>query len=538
MQWLTAFFAWLIQPIKSLVSGRRWTPSARILHILLVLLVVVALAVVQYATGLERVLRTHFLGLHLVWLPLLFLVCYALYWLIVWLWRILGPDREAGEFDDIENAWTEALRQLDAAGIDLREAPVFLVLGRPAGALEHFFAATRMPFQVRHTPDGDAPLHVYAGRQAVFVTCEGTSLLSMQAKRLLEDEPLPAPAHPAPLTDMLASGTPVPEPVAVGGLLDPIEQTSEPASLSTAQPAQNEALQTSSPGAVMLLGAPEPAVQPQARRRKAPLVRDEAVVDREARRLRHVCRLLVRDRQPYCPANGLLILLPLAATASAEDASETASVCRRDLATARAALQLDCPRFAILCDADRLPGFAELVRHFPEGGASPRWVLGQHFPLAPDVPPADVPSMIESAVEWVGDTMLPLVVGRLWVRESEPGAPDRRTVVRANAQLYEFLREGQQHLAHLARLVSRAVTGEDAGPAMLGGCYVAGTGADAQREQAFLSGVVQRAVENQNTVRWTEDALAEDADYHRYAYLGYALLVLFIIGVAVLLWTW
>jgi hypothetical protein len=261
-------------------------------------------------------------------------------------------------------------------------------------------------------------------------------------------------------------------------------------------------------------------------------------VDLQSRRLRHVCRLLVRDRQPYCPVNGILILLPLASTASPEQASETASACRHDLTVARGALQLDCPRFAVLCDAERLPGFAELVRHFPEGPTSPSWVLGQHFPLAPDVLAADLPAMIESGVGWVADGMLPQVIGRLWRREGEPGATDRTEVVRANAHLYELLYEARQRLVNLGHLVSRAVTGEESGPAMLGGCYVAGTGGDGLTEQAFLAGVVQRVLAHQNAVRWTEEALAEDTEYRRYTFLGYAALVVLVVGVVILLATW
>jgi hypothetical protein len=165
-------------------------------------------------------------------------------------------------------------------------------------------------------------------------------------------------------------------------------------------------------------------------------------------------------------------------------------------------------------------------------------VLGQHFPLAPDVLPADLPAMIETGVAWVADGMLPQVVGRLWRREGEPGAADRGAVVRANAHLYELLYEARRRLVHLGRLVSRAVTGEDSGPPMLGGCYVAGTGGDSLTEQAFLAGVVRRVLEHQNAVRWTDEALAEDAEYRRYAFLGYALLVLLVAGVAVLLATW
>jgi len=148
--WLTSFFSWLAWPITSLPEIKRGRVLFWLLQALLVLVVVLVLLAINNLTGLYNVVFPPWLssfGLHRVWLPLLFLAGYVLFWLVLWLWSILGPDREAGEFDDIEAAWAEARRQLDEAGANLRETPVFLVLGRPgAGALESFYAATGMRF--------------------------------------------------------------------------------------------------------------------------------------------------------------------------------------------------------------------------------------------------------------------------------------------------------------------------------------------------------------------------------------------------------
>ena len=91
MQWLTRLFSWLAGPFTSLPPQRR----RRILfwagQVVLVVVAVVVLALVNNWTGLDRVLRTRALGLNHAWLPLVFLVGYVLFWLIVWLWRLLGP---------------------------------------------------------------------------------------------------------------------------------------------------------------------------------------------------------------------------------------------------------------------------------------------------------------------------------------------------------------------------------------------------------------------------------------------------------------
>jgi hypothetical protein len=523
VQWLTNLLAWLAGPWTSLSPARRRFWLLVLFNVLFVLVGVVGLGLLQYYTGLDRLLRTRWLGLDRVWLPLCFLVGYGLFWLFWWLWRLLGPDRQAGEFDDVEQAWSKAVAELNRAGIGLADVPVFLVLGRPAGGLDALFAAMRQPFQVRHAPGLGTPLHVYANREAIFVTCEGASLLPVQAIRLeesaVEQAPLPA-QDPLDLLADIGAGL-VPEGEAVEG--------AAPAAAQAPRPEERSA-------GVLLLGEPEPAAGAVPRRRRPPLVKDDATVDLQTRRLRHVCRLLVRDRQPYCPVNGILLLVPLAATGDAVEASETAGVCRHDLETARSALQLDCPILAVLCDLDRLPGFHEVARHFPEGAAGPARVLGQHFPLVPDLPPAETQTLIEGGLAWVADALLPLVVGRLWRREGEAGVTDRAAAVQVNMRLYEFLQSCRQHLRLLGRVAARAVVRDD-GPPLLGGCYAAGTGPD-ERDQAFLAGVVRRLLEHQNDVAWTPAALAEDAAYRRYARAGYVVLVGVVAAVAAILWMW
>lgn len=517
MQWLKTVLGWLFHPFAWLPPERRRRAIRWTVHILLVVLIVVALGVLNHYGGLDRVLRTSFLGLYRVWLPLLFLLGYALYWLIRWLYWMLGPDGLAGEFDDIESAWRQARAALDDAGITLAEAPVYLVLGKTAGALETFFAASRLPFQVRHAPpDPEAPLHVYANREAIFVTCEGAALLPAQADRLQERAGAAEPPPATQLEEYLETGAPkTPVEAAPGGEGQPAPAYS----------------------GVLLLGEPEPLPGEPAGPRREPLLKDLPRVELATRRLRQLCKTLARDRQPYCPVNGVVILVPLAATASPEDASETAAVIRHDLEVARDALQMDCPRFVVLCDAEQLPGFAEVVRHFPQDGAGPRWVLGQHFPPVPDVNAAEVPRLIESGLAWVGDTLLPLVVSRLWQREGEEGAGDRGAAVQANILLYEFLSASRARLALLGRLAARA-TQRNGDPPLLSGCYLAGTGPDAEREQGFLAGVLRRAIEQQNQVRWSADAVADDRAYHRYAAVGYGLLAAFVVAVALILVAW
>src|SRR5205085_10340970 len=68
------------------------------------------------------------------------------------------------------------------AGIDLTAAPLFLVLGRPAGGEAALFQAAQLQLAVKMAPPrGDAPLHVFANRDGIYVTCAGASLLGRQS---------------------------------------------------------------------------------------------------------------------------------------------------------------------------------------------------------------------------------------------------------------------------------------------------------------------------------------------------------------------
>src|SRR5262249_6819049 len=82
------------------------------------------------------------------------------------------------------------------------------------------------------------------------------------------------------------------------------------------------------------------------------VLKQGGLLDEQQARLEHICRLIVRDRHPYCPVNGVLVLLPLAGTDSDDDAADTGNVCQRDVAVVTRALKVHCPLFALVCDME------------------------------------------------------------------------------------------------------------------------------------------------------------------------------------------
>jgi len=112
-------------------------------------------------------------------------------------------------------------------------------------------------------------------------------------------------------------------------------------------------------------------------------------------------------------------------------------------------------------------------------------------------------------------------------------------VVAGNCRLYQFLGQIRERQKRFGRIVSRALLLESPGPLLFGGCYVGATGSDASTEQGFVAGTFRRLTENQNYVSWTDQALAEEADYSRlttYGYVGIAVITLALVGLGYYFW--
>jgi hypothetical protein len=481
---MKALWAWFGSPRGQTVLF--WTA-----HILFVVLAVVGLALVNRLSAVDRLVVSPFPGLNRWWLPLLFLIVYALGWLAWGLLRLVGPDRPPNDFADLTEAWAILRSELQTAGISLKDVPLFLVLGKPTSGVEAVFQAQRLPLQVRRT---QGPLSVFANTEAIFVCGPGASLLPELTDRLQPRQPEPEP------------------PVALAG------------ENPTTEPTPN----TPPPPAVPLLIENDATTQRKAR---LPSLLKTDAATLSAKRLHQWCRMLACDRLPLCPVNGIIALIPFEATATEEDAVEAAAVLRQDWAVTRAALQIDAPRLVVLADAHREPGFRRLSGKFAEEQGLSR-LYGQNFPLTPDLGSAEVPGMIVSGMEWVRMVMLPLALAPMMGREGDGRLQSREEAVEQNIEIYRYIDNMTMRLRQLARIASLSLPDH---PPFLAGCYLAGTGRDA-RDQAFVTGILRRAIELQNAVRWTPEALAEDRALHRYALGVYLGLAAFLLLVLVGLW--
>jgi hypothetical protein len=503
-----------IFPMFGKKDGKR--PVLRVvIHIVVLIAILVGLFFLNRYLELDRFVRAPYPLLRQLWLPLLFLLFYALCWMGWTLWRLLGPERDDSDFPEIDQAWKESLDALAEANIDPTEAPVFLVLGRAVGGEKSLFNAAGVKLQVKQAPRrGSSPITVSANQDGIYVTCGGASLLGKFAQLLASEEGIAIGSGPV------------------------IRRRSEPQSDAGEESARSQTTnddgsdaESSSSEAAVMVADQEPDPLEPLSRPKSLLLKDTEECERITARLRHLCRMIARDRRPFCPVNGVLVLIPFQATSSDADAREAAALCQRDLDSVRETLQVYCPVFVMVCDLERAPGFPEFLSFYPEGQR--RRFLGQQFPLAPDLDASARLRMAEKGAHWIGNVLFPSLVYKNWGVDSPDGFETNEATAR-NIRLYAFLTQLRERQRRLARLLTRGVILQAQGPAMLGGCCFSATGRDLVREQGFANGMFRLLQENQNHVAWTDEALAIEADYGRWERLGYAGLIAFLIGVIVI----
>src|SRR6516162_3027808 len=88
----------------------------RVIHVVLLLAILVGLYFLNRYLEVGRLLLLRTEWLQQFYLPLVFLLLYALSWLGYWLYRLLGEEDAAAEFPDVDDAWREACAKLEAQG--------------------------------------------------------------------------------------------------------------------------------------------------------------------------------------------------------------------------------------------------------------------------------------------------------------------------------------------------------------------------------------------------------------------------------------
>ncbi len=522
--WIGTFFQWLLGLLVPLFSEENLTGMARalwlVLHVLLIAGIAVGLWFLDvYYTRWWTIIPGSSEWLRKAWMPILFLLFYAMLLLAWVLYGLLVREEVRGDFPDIDQAWGMALDTLRAAGLKPDDLPLYLILGQPEGGPEALIRASGLVIKLQQVPTGDPPVLLFGAEDGLFVMCPGASVLGNLARELT------SPITRGPVSDE-------------GGAQN--ERTLKPGEGGDGQSLEIQAIFARAPGGdPRRLPAPERRELRRMERQASPmrpLSRQAEQLDIQTARLRHFCRLLVRDRKPYCAVNGMLVLVPFAGLDSPQDAADVADACKRDMEAARSALGVHCPVFVTICDMESAPGFTDFIAGFPVEERRRR--IGQRTALMPQLKggPDAVAAMFRSLAEWICQGFLRTSIVQKFRLEGTP-TPTLEEALQSNARLFELLCDMQQKRAHLTRILEEGFSTYAPPERLLfGGCYLAATGpSDPANQQAFLAGVFGRLQEKVAVVYWTDEVKEREARLNALIATGWVVLAVLGVGAAALI---
>jgi hypothetical protein len=535
-QWFSTALTWVVNLIFPFFE-EAWTSRRVSRGVLLLLHILIVAAILVLLWYLDKhyfhiadhnvLIQVGLRPLRPFWLPILFLLIYTFCWLSWWLWKLFLPEAEVGAFPDIDRAWQIGCEVLAAAHISVRDLPLFLILGTPEDREQERSIFHGSQLIVNQSPDNpNDPVHVYATREGIFVTCAGASALGLYARSLVGEGPARSEQSVSlEEEEILATLNP-----RSSRRLDPQGAVEKMAAVLIQAEREGRPLTKAEKRELRCIYRQD--------NRQRSILKKPHLFDEQVARLEYLCRLIVRDRSPYCPINGILLMIPFAGLDSEEDASDTGMVCQRDLKTAIDTLRVHCPLIVLVCDLETAPGFTDFIQHFSQRDRLRR--IGQRCHMVLEFPPSrqedngELPSarMARSLADWVCDSVVKTWVAEKFQLEKGNGALD--SVVAVNSRLFLFFDELQQRNRRLGNILSSVVTTErDPERLLFGGCYLAGTGKE--NEQAFVRDVIRRLIESENCVYWTESARAEEASYYRWVVLGWTSLAVLVVLVAGLL---
>jgi hypothetical protein len=522
--WVGSLFQSLLGLLTPLFSEENLTGMARALwlalHIALIAGIAIGLWFLDvYVTKWWTIIPGTSLWLRQAWLPILFLLFYAMLLLAWVLYRLLVQEEMPGDFPDIDQAWGMAVDALRQAGLKPDDLPLYLILGQPEGGPEALIRASGLNIKLQQVPSGDPPVCLFGAEDGLFVMCPGASVLGSLAREL---------------TSPITRGPAVEE----GGSSN--ERTLKPGEGGDGQSLEIQAIFARAPG-----GDPRRLPAPERRELRRmerlastmrPASRQAEQLEVQTARLRHFCRLLVRDRKPYSAVNGILVLVPFAGLDSPQDAADVGDACKRDMEAARSALGVHCPVFVTICDMESAPGFSDFIAGHPVEERRRR--IGQRTALVPQLKggPEAVAAMFRSLAEWICQGFLRTSIVGKFRLEGSP-TPTLEEALQGNARLFELLCDMQVKRANLARILEEGFSTYAPPERLLfGGCYLAATGpSDPPNQQAFLAGVFGRLQEKVDAIYWTDEVKEREARLSALIATGWVVLAALGAGAAALI---
>ncbi len=440
----------------------------------------------------------------------------------------LWLEGEVSPYPDIDRAWKAGIEEFERQGIDLKQVPLFLILGTSGLRQEKaLFDAARLELGIREVPAGSAPIHWYASPNGIYLVCSAIGCQSHIAGlggEVKSGDRSPAAPRRDPSGTLI--GTAIGNPGLSGTVIGASPRQAAPVP-SFAPSIQGTMIV---PTQTMVVGGGGTGAPADPRR----IIKlDQGEVNEEERRLSYLARLIRRTRQPLCPINGILNLVPFGVVQrGGEDAATVERATRIDLGVLRRTLQVRCAVTALVAGIEEESGFRELVRRVGR-----ERTLNQGFGKGFSVTNVPLAERLEAlAIHSCG-----AFEDFIYYLFREPDSLNKP----GNPKLYSLLcKIRHQVQERLEKILTGGYSCDpddkpDPDALRFGGCYFGGTG-DSEERQAFVYYVVNRLQKQEEELEWTEEALRQDDRFHLASQLVLALDLVLLIALVgeIVYWYW
>lgn len=457
------------------------------------------------------------------WCGWLFAACYAFVRTILFAIGLFSW-RDESEFPDIDDAWDRALIALDRLGYDIRDMPVYAVLGATSSTETTLFASVGVEWKaVVPTPQEFplSPLRCYLSEQACFLSLTDVGAFARQLVQPAHSAAIPSrdPVRGGPVIgNLAATQRPNPNPMSASSASPTLTpgQLSEMAAFKESRSATPHPVAAASSGPAMTLapdfqrGFQQPSpVHPSGKptsEHALPGALEQRQLALGRRRLKHFLRLLKEDRAPFCGINGALAAIPFRWSVTARSL-ELLRPLGDDLCGLQSQLQLQFPVVALQSDLEVLTELKPFLER--AGRLEPQFEdktrAGTRFPLGAVLDRPNCEWVVDKAVEWFRDWVFKLFSVTLEDpvrRETYSGLDDA-----SNRDLYQMLctlQNRRNTLWQQLELIFRQPNQET--PLRLAGYYFAAK----QPRRAFLRGVLERLEAEQNEVAYLPSSCRRD----------------------------
>jgi hypothetical protein len=515
MSYLRQFIDLLFAPLRAMLSapGKISTTSRKLASISLparvaILVAVFLIILLLYAFGVYFFLpEQRRIAASAWWTPQRMIILAALAVPIPYLvYKLLQLwlQGEISRYPDIDFAWKAGIAELQANGLDLTQVPLFVVLGSNSETQEKaLLDAAQVPLRVRGIPNGSAALHWFGNPDGIYLMCSEVGCLSklaVLAKRAV-DEVKAAPVRSAPRGGGNVRETMRPGDVRGTMMLGGGEAM--PAAASRSKPSFD-------PRGTIVAGYTDEDEVAAGPVEKTAVTLSPADAAEQERRLAYLCSLITQARQPLCPINGVLTLLPFSIVQTGRlEGVQLQRVVKRDVSVLTEKLGLRCPVTAVVTGLEEESGFREMVRRVGRERAIPQR-FGKGFDVWNPPEPEQLEALSAHACGAFEDQVYALF--------REKGALAKPGNTKLYALLCKIRHSVQNSLTNT--LIGGYSTENDkessAEPLLFGGCYFAGTG-DVEDRQAFVKSVFEKLIDQQNELEWTQAAVREEDRYRRWS---------------------